>query len=105
MSVFQCDVFQHDVFQNDCGNGAGTGTAGGVASGFAEAWRAHGRDKVKRDKDRREQLALIRASDAYKKLKRKLHMLHEHLSDDPYSQWILDKIEDIDSQIEKMERL
>jgi hypothetical protein len=98
MSVFQCDVFQHSVFQNDCsGNDA--------AGGYAKAWDDHWKAKEKRDKRRAELLAIIRSSDDYKRLQRKLRMLHEHLLDDPKSWRVKERIAEIEEQIEMMERM
>jgi hypothetical protein len=107
--VFDPTVFQNNVYQ--------VGTAApvvdqrpdppppGTGGGYSETWRRHNRDRIKRERERAELLALIRASDAYKRLQRKLAMLREHLLDSPRSQEIMDKIADIETKIEMMERL
>ena len=98
MGVFQCKVFQAGVFQGACG-GDFRG-AGGI-----RAWRDYRRDKDAEDNRRAILLALIRSSDEYKRLQRKLRMLHEHLLDEPKSWRVKEKIADIEEQIEMMERL
>jgi hypothetical protein len=98
MGVFQCNVFQHSVFQNDC-------RSGDAAGGYARAWDDHWKAKEKRDRRRAELLAIIRSSDDYKRLQRKLRMLHEHLLDDPKSWRVKEKIAEIEEQIEMMERI
>jgi hypothetical protein len=104
MGVFQCGVFQQDVFQNDCA-GSAAAAAAGAGGGYAKAWDDHWKAKAKRDRRKAELLALIRASDEYRRLKRKLLMAHEHLLDDPKSWRAKEKIVEIEAQIEMMERL
>jgi flavin-dependent dehydrogenase len=104
--VFQCDVFQQSVFQNDCSSAAADVVTGNNSAGdYAKAWDDHWKAKEKRDKRRAELLALIRSSDDYKRLQRKLRMFHEHLLDDPKSWRVKEKIAEIEEQIEMMERL
>jgi hypothetical protein len=105
VSVFQCSVFQQNVFQNDCSGSDAAATASGAGGGYARAWDDHWKAKEKRDRRRAELLALIRSSDDYKRLKRKLRMFHEHLLDDPKSWRVKEKIAEIEAQIEMMERL
>jgi hypothetical protein len=98
MGVFQCSVFQQSVFQNDC-------AGGDAGAGGALAWRSHYKQKDAERQRRATLLALIRSSDEYKRLQRKLRMLHEHLLDDPKSWRVKEKIAEIEYQIEMMERL
>jgi hypothetical protein len=82
--------------------GAATG-AGGAA-----AWRARKREDDLEKVRRAYLLALIRQSDDYKRLKRKLAMLHEHLLDARgrvETVTVREKIAEIEAQIEMMERL
>jgi hypothetical protein len=85
---------------------AGTTTGAG---GFAKAWDDHWREKEKRDARKRHLLALVRSSDDYRRLKRKLAMLAEHLLDAKGSRAqtikVNEKIAEIEAQIEMMERL
>jgi hypothetical protein len=97
MGVFQCSVFQHSVFQNDCRGPEGVGGT--------LAWRNYRKEKDEKDNRRAILLALVRSSDEYKRLQRKLRMLHEHLLDDPKSWQVKDRIAAIEAQIEMMERL
>jgi hypothetical protein len=79
------------------------------AGGYARAWDDHWKDKEKRETRKRHLLALIRSSDEYRRLKRKLAMLGEHLLDASGSRVqtikVNEKIAEIESQIEMMERL
>jgi hypothetical protein len=79
-----------------------------IGAGGAKAWhdryREDGLEKVRRAY----LLALIRQSDDYKRLKRKLAMLHEHLLDARgrvETVTVREKIAEIEAQIEMMERL
>jgi hypothetical protein len=98
MGVFQCGVFQPNVFQT-CGGGDSGGVGGSLA------WIKRYGEKDAEDRRKADLLALIRSSDEYKRLQRKLRMLHEHLLDDPRSWKIKDGIAAIEAQIEMMERL
>jgi hypothetical protein len=100
--VFQCNVFQQSVFQNDCSSDA---VASPTGAGGALAWRDHYKEKDAERQRKATLLALIRSSDEYKRLQRKLRMLHEHLLDDPKSWRVKEKIAEIEYQIEMMERL
>jgi hypothetical protein len=100
MGVFHCNVFQHNVFQNDCAVPSAPEGAGGI-----RAWRDYRKEKDEKDSRTAVLLALIRSSDDYKRLQRKLRMLHEHLLDDPKSWRVKEKIADIEKQIEMMERM
>jgi hypothetical protein len=100
MSVFQCGVFQPGVFDTCGSDFRGVGSAGGI-----RAWRDYRRDKDAEDNRKAILLALIRSSDEYKRLQRKLRMLHEHLLDDPKSWRVKEKIAAIEEQIEMMERI
>jgi hypothetical protein len=79
------------------------------AGGYAKTWDDHWREKEKRETRRRQLLALIRSSDDYRRLKRKLDMLSEHLLDAKGSRIqtikVNEKIAEIEAQIEMMERL
>jgi hypothetical protein len=77
-------------------------------AGGALAWRARYREEEGEKRRRAALLALIRSSDDYKRLKRKLAMLQEHLLDArgrAETVTIKEKIAEIESQIEMMERL
>jgi hypothetical protein len=96
--------YSHLLLEDDsCSAPGAAGGAGGA--GGIKAWRNYRREKDERDKRAVELLALIRESDEYKRLQRKLRMLHEHLLDSPNSREIKAKIADIARQIEMMERL
>jgi hypothetical protein len=103
MSVFQCSVFQHNVFQTDCG-GSGASSAG---AGGARAWRVHWDEERKNAIRRAYLLDQIRSSEGYRRLKRKLAMLHEHLLDATREtrNRIEERIAEVEEQIEMMERI
>jgi hypothetical protein len=90
------------------GTDAGSGSsAGGGAGGYAKSWRDHWEAERKLAIRRAYLLDQIRSSDGYRRLKRKLAMLHEHLLD---ATWvnrdrIEERIAEIEEQIEMMERL
>jgi hypothetical protein len=88
-----------------CATEPGAESAANSGGGYAKAWDDHWKAKDKRDKRRAELLALIRSSDDYKRLQRKLRMAREHLLDDPKSWRVKEKIAEIEKQIEMMERL
>jgi hypothetical protein len=104
MGLFQPTVFQPIVFQMDAAAEEVAAIEQRGAGGI-RAWRDYRREKDEEDNRRATLLALIRSSDEYKRLQRKLRMLHEHLLDDPKSWRVKEKIADIEEQIEMMERL
>jgi hypothetical protein len=77
-------------------------------AGGALAWRRRHQEHETEKRRRAALLALIRQSDDYKRLKRKLAMLQEHLLDAVgrvETVTVKDKIAEIEAQIEMMERL
>jgi predicted nuclease of restriction endonuclease-like RecB superfamily len=79
-----------------------------VGAGGARAWRDRYREDGLEKVRRAYLLALVRQSDDYKRLKRKLAMLREHLLDARgrvETVTVREKIADIEAQIEMMERL
>jgi hypothetical protein len=79
-----------------------------TGAGGALAWRTRQREEEGEKRRRAALLLLIRASDDYRRLKRKLAMLQEHLLDARgrvETVTVKEKIADIEAQIEMMERL
>jgi hypothetical protein len=77
-------------------------------AGGALAWRARYQEEDGKKRRRAALLALIRGSDDYKRLKRRLAMLQEHLLDAKgrvETVTVKEKIADIEAQIEMMERI
>jgi hypothetical protein len=85
-------------------------TPGGVG-GYDAAWRSHWQDAWRRGLRRAQLRALIHESEDYKRARRKLAMLHEHLmmaeqyKDARKIRIIREKIEAVEHEIEMMERL
>jgi hypothetical protein len=95
------DITPEDPSPQDLA-GATTGAGG------ARAWRDRYREDGLEKQRRAMLLALIRSSDDYKRLKRKLAMLQEHLLDARgrvETVTVKEKIAEIEAQIEMMERL
>jgi hypothetical protein len=105
MGLFQPTVFQPTVFQMDAVEAEEAVAVTQSGAGGALAWIKRYGEKDAEDRRKADLLALIRSSDEYKRLQRKLRMLHEHLLDDPRSWKIKDGIAAIEAQIEMMERL
>jgi hypothetical protein len=81
---------------------------GATGAGGAAAWRTRKREDDLEKVRKAYLLSLIRQSDDYRRLKRKLAMLHEHLLDARgrvETVTVKEKIADIEAQIEMMERL
>jgi hypothetical protein len=79
-----------------------------TGAGGALAWNHHRREDEGKKRRRVALLALIRASDDYRRLRRKLAMLQEHLLDARgrvETVTVREKIAEIEDQIEMMERL
>jgi hypothetical protein len=91
--------------EGGCSDNLGGNGDANAAGGYAKAWDDHWKAKARRDKRRAELLDLIRASDDYRRLQRKLRMLNEHLLDSPDSLTIKERIRGIEDQIEMMERM
>jgi hypothetical protein len=105
VGVFQCSVFQQSVFQNDCDGVVEeivSSIPGGGAGGIP-AWRNYRAEKDAKHRRKSELLALVRSSDEYKRLQRKLERLQELLLDNPSSRLNQEKIADIEEQIKMME--
>jgi predicted secreted protein len=79
-----------------------------IGAGGAKAWSDRYRENTAEKQRRAMLLALIRSSDDYRRLKRKLAMLQEHLLDARgrvETVTVKEKIAEIERQIEMMERL
>jgi hypothetical protein len=91
-----------------CSTEPGAGGVGGVpggVGGFSAAWARHYRETAERERSKIRDLAIVRQSKEYKRLKSQLAMVNELLLDEPDSERIKARIEELEHELWLMEQI